>query len=75
MQIKIINENKELVIVITKEAFKDVEKEIQLCLNGSYTYVNIIDEKGKIHYITSGFLKNSYVTISDENTSHENDTL
>ncbi|SUX46625.1 hypothetical protein [Chryseobacterium indoltheticum] len=75
MKIKIINEHTEIVIDLEKENFENFEKEIQLCLNGSYTYVSIKDKNENIHYVTLGFLKNSYITITDDNIPYENDSL
>ncbi|PQA92745.1 hypothetical protein SAMN05421796_11071 [Chryseobacterium piscicola] len=75
MTIKIFNENKEINIDVEKKNFESVEREIQLCLNGSYTYANIKDATGNSHYLTIGFLKNSYITILDDEGSKDADTL
>lgn len=76
MQLKIINETKEIIIDFEDSEKSLVEEQIGLCLDGSYHYVNIKDKDGNSHYLSFGFMKNSYVTITEKaKNPYENDTL
>lgn len=76
MQLKITNETKEIIIDFEDSEKKLIEEQIGLCLDGSYNYINIKDKDGNTHYLSLGFMKNSYITITEKaKNPYENDTL
>ncbi|WP_312342933.1 hypothetical protein [Chryseobacterium binzhouense] len=76
MQLKITTETKEIIIDFKDSEKSHVENQISLCLDGSYYYINIKDKEENTHFLSSGFLKNSYITIIESvKNPYENDTL
>ncbi|MXS71842.1 hypothetical protein GSF70_11510 [Flavobacteriaceae bacterium W22] len=76
MQLKITNESKEIIIEFEDSEKRVIEEQIGLCLDGSYNYVNMKDKAGNTHFLSLGFLKNSYITVIEKiKNPYENDTL